>query len=43
MSRYQIEDGEYAIRKIRSEMQIKARECEVLACENDSIKEANRK
>jgi regulator of replication initiation timing len=25
MSRYQIEDGEYAMRKIRSEMQIKIR------------------
>lgn len=32
LSRFQIDDNEYLARKIKSELQIKARECEGLAC-----------
>jgi regulator of replication initiation timing len=43
MSRYQVEDSEYAIRKIRSELQIKTRECEVMFSEIETAREANSK
>lgn len=38
VSRYQLEDGEYAIRKAKSELMIKVRECEVLTAENYTLK-----
>lgn len=40
MSRYQIEDTENALRRVRAELQIKVRQCEVLACECDAVREA---
>lgn len=43
MSRYQIEDSENALRRVRAELQIKARECEVLACECEAAREAGRR
>jgi DNA-binding HxlR family transcriptional regulator len=38
VSRYQLEDGEYAVRKAKSELMIKVRECEVLTAENYTLK-----
>lgn len=43
MSRYQAEDQDYALRKVKSELMIKVRECEVLACELEATKDANSK
>jgi hypothetical protein len=43
MSRYHIEDGEHALRRVRAELQIKARECEVLACECEAAREGGRR
>ena len=43
MSRYQAEDQDYALRKVKSELMIKVRECEVLTCELEAYKDASKK
>ena len=42
MSRYQIEDGE-SLRRVRAELQVKVRECELLARDCESAREAGRR
>jgi hypothetical protein len=42
MSRYQVEDGE-SLRRTRAELQVKVRECELLARDCDAGREASRR